>query len=83
MKDYRHGSHTAFSRQKHIVWITKYRKKVLTGEIATFTGDIIRQECNKLQVDILTGLFSKDHVHIMVGMNPHVTIRSDVQRFSV
>lgn len=58
MKDYKHGSHTAFSIHLHIVWITKSRKKVLKGDIANFARDIIRQECNKLQVDILKGHIS-------------------------
>ena len=34
MSDYRHGSHTTFSIHLHIVWITKYRHKVLRGEVA-------------------------------------------------
>jgi len=80
MKDYRHGSHTAFSIHLHIVWITKYRKKVLTGDIAIFVRDVIRQECNKLQVDILKGHISKDHVHMMVSIPPQLTISRLVQR---
>ena len=80
MKDYRHGSHTSFSIHLHIVWVTKYRKKVLKGEIATFVRDIIRKECNKLQIDILKGNISKDHVHIMVSIPPQQSISRLIQR---
>jgi len=80
MKDYRHGSHTAFSIHLHIVWITKYRKKVLKKEIAVFVRDIIRKECNKSQVDILKGHISKDHVHILVSIPPQQSISRLVQR---
>lgn len=66
MKDYRHGSHTAFSIRLHIVWITKYRKKVLTGEITSLIMWVWCQECNKLPVDILKGYLAKHHLGIMV-----------------
>ena len=32
--EYRRGSHTVYNLEYHIVWITKYRYKVLTGEVA-------------------------------------------------
>ena len=32
--DYRFGSHTVFQIEYHFVWVTKYRYKVLTGEVA-------------------------------------------------
>ncbi len=32
--DYRYGSHTVFQIEYHFVWVTKYRYKVLTGEVA-------------------------------------------------
>jgi len=78
--DYRHGSHTTFSIHLHIVWITKYRRKVLRGEIALRVRDIIREECRKLNVDILKGHVSSNHVHIMVSIPPQVTISRLVQQ---
>ena len=47
--------HTKFSVHVHVVWVTKYRKQVLRGEIATFIRDTIREECSKMKVDILKG----------------------------
>ena len=44
MSDYRHGSHTTFSIHLHIVWITKYRHKVLRGEVAERVRAIVREE---------------------------------------
>ncbi len=73
MSDYRHGSHTTFSIHLHIVWITKYRHKVLRGEVAERVRAIVREECQKARVDILKGHISSDHVHVMVAIPPHVT----------
>ena len=80
MTDYRHGSHTAFSIHLHIVWVTKYRRKVLTGEVANRVRDIIRQECCQLKVDILKGHVSSNHVHILVSIPPQVTISRLIQQ---
>jgi putative transposase len=34
MSEYRHGSHSVFAIHLHLVWITKYRKPVLVGDVA-------------------------------------------------
>src|SRR5215831_14288792 len=80
MSDYRHGSHTTFSIHLHIVWITKYRHKVLRGEVAERVRAIVREECQKSGVDILQGHISPDHVHVMISIPPHVTISRLIQR---
>lgn len=78
--DYRHGSHTKFAIHIHVVWITKYRKQVLRGEIATFVRDSIREECSKMKVDIIKGYVSKDHVHLLLSIPPQQTISRLVQK---
>src|SRR5215831_11907981 len=80
MSDYRHGSHTTFAIHLHIVWITKYRHKVLRGEVAERVRAIVREECRKSGVDILQGHISPDHVHVMISIPPQVTIRRLIQR---
>ena len=80
MSDYRHGSHTTFSIHLHIVWITKYRQKVLRGEVAERVRAIVREECQKARIDILQGHIAPDHVHVMISIPPHVTISRLIQR---
>ena len=80
MSDYRHGSHTTFSIHLHIVWITKYRHKVLRGEVAQRVRALVRAECQKAGVDILQGHISPDHVHVMIAIPPQVTISRLIQR---
>lgn len=74
MRDYRHGSHTVFSIPLHRVWISKSRRKVLTGEVANRVREIIRDECRRLKVDILKGHVSSNHVYLFVSIPPQVTI---------
>jgi putative transposase len=68
MSDYRHGSHTVLSIHLHIVWITKYRRKILRGEIAERVREIVRGVCQKARVEILRGHIAADHVHVLVSM---------------
>ena len=80
MQEYRQGSHTKFSIHLHVVWVTKYRKPILQKEIALYVRDVIREECRKMEVDILQGHVSKDHVHLMLSIPPQVTISRLVQQ---
>ncbi len=80
MSAYRHGSHTVFSIHLHLVWITKYRKKVMVGPVSYRVRDIVREICLQDQVDIIKGHVSTDHIHLFVSIPPQVTISRLVQR---
>ncbi len=49
--------------QVHLVWSTKYGYHVLQGEVQLRCRELIRQTCNALDVQILKGVVSKDHIH--------------------
>lgn len=68
--EYRHGPHTTFRIEYHFVWITKYRYKVLTGDVAERLRELVRQTCEMMEVEIVSGVVSSDHVHILVSAPP-------------
>ncbi len=68
--EYRYGSHTVFNIEYHFVWVTKYRYHVLTGDIALRVRELVRQTCEAFEIQILSGVVSKDHVHIFVSAPP-------------
>ena len=74
MADYRSGAHTVFEIHLHLVWITKYRRPALSGEVATRVRDRIRDICAQQEVNIMKGPVAKDHVHLLVWIPPQVTI---------
>ena len=80
MDDYKHGGHSVFSIHLHLVWITKYRKSVLVGDIALKTREILRQICSAESVEIIRGHVSRDHIHLFVSIPPQVTISRLVQK---
>jgi putative transposase len=79
MQNYRKTSHSTYDLKYHIVWITKYRKKVLKGEVATKVRDLIREICKANDIEILKGHVSVDHVHLFVSVPPHLSISNVVQ----
>ncbi len=79
MENYRRSSHSVYDIKFHVVWITKYRRPILEGEIAQRVRDIIREICKHLDVEILKGHVSKDHVHLFVSVPPHLSVSHLVQ----
>ena len=80
MSEYRKGSHSVFSIHLHLVWITKYRKKVLTGAVAQRTRALIRNICERHQVEIMQGHISRDHIHLFVSIPPSLAVSKLVQQ---
>ncbi len=58
------GYHTFFHHHYHLVWVTKYRFKVLRGAIRERVREIIRQVCEELGVTTNNGVLLTDHVHM-------------------
>jgi len=80
MTEYRKGSHTVYDIKYHIVWITKYRKSVLRGEIGLRLRELIRQTCEAEEVYIEKGHVAADHVHLLLSVPPNIAVSDLVQR---
>ena len=76
---YDKGKHCVFYHRYHVVWSTKYRYKVLRGDVQKRIHEIIRRVCSENGVDIISGVVSTDHVHIFVSIPPKLSI-SDFMR---
>jgi putative transposase len=79
MEIYRKSAHSTYDIKYHLVWITKYRKPAITGQIASRTRELIRQVCQENDTEILAGHVSKDHIHLLVSSPPHVSVSKLVQ----
>jgi putative transposase len=64
------GAHTKTDLKVHIVFISKYRKPVLTGEVASRVRDVIRRIAAEHELEILSGKVARDHVHVFVSYRP-------------
>ena len=72
MRETRRSAHTVYSLHYHFVFITKYRKPVLTGDVGTEVRDLIREICRTLDIEILQGHVRPEHVHLLLSVPPHL-----------
>ena len=79
MRRYRHGAHTKTDLKVHLVWIPKYRKRVLTGEIALRVRDLLRQIAMEHELEIISGKVARDHVQVFVSYRAHQDVSTIVQ----
>jgi len=64
--------------QYHIVWVPKYRYKVLRGELARDVENLMRAFSHRLECKIIELNVQIDHVHVLVMIPPKLTISSYV-----
>ena len=67
-------AHTKWKCQYHIVFIPKYRKKVLYGQLRNDVREIIRTLCSYKKVEIIEGAVCADHVHLCLSIPPKINI---------
>jgi putative transposase len=79
MTDYRKGGHTVYDIKYHVVWVTKYRYKVLRGEIGIRTRELIRQICVAKENVIIKGHIGPDHVHMFISAPPRMSVSQIMQ----
>ncbi len=70
----KHHIQSVYDIKYHLVWITKYRKKILTGELANRIRTLIREVCKANEVEIIKGYISSDYVHLFVSVPPHISV---------
>lgn len=70
---YCYGSYTKFKVEYPFVWLTKYCKQVLVEPVVELVGELIRQTYEMLEVEILRGVVSKDHLYMIVTAPPDIS----------
>ena len=79
MRKYRLGAHTKSDLKVHLVWLPKYRKPVLTGDVAVRVRDLIRQIAAEHEMEIFSGKVARDHVHVFIGYRPNQDVSQIMQ----
>jgi putative transposase len=81
VRHYRLGAHTKTDLKVHLIWIPKYRKPVLVGDLAVRVRDILRTIAAEHELEILSGKVARYHVHVFVSHRPTERISQIVQWF--
>ena len=67
-------THTRWNCKYHIVFVPKYRRKVIYGKLRKEIGTSIRQLCVYKDVEIIEGHAMPDHIHILVKIPPKMSV---------
>ena len=72
--DIRTGRHCVFNLHVHLVFVTKYRRKVFTQVALSAMRDIFEDVCRNFEADLVEFDGEEDHVHLRVHYPPKVTV---------
>lgn len=67
-------SHCKWKCQYHIVFIPKYRRKVMFGQTKADIREILKKLCEYKKVEIIEGAVCSDHVHLCVSIPPKIAV---------
>mgnify|MGYP001345793199 CR=1 FL=1 len=73
------AAHTRFYHRFHVVWVTKYRYKVLQGLMRERIREIIVQTCAEMGVHIVQGVLGQDQVHMFFWILPKLALSNIIQ----
>ena len=67
-------SHTRWNFKYHIVFVPKYRRKVIYGKLRVEIGAILRQLCVYKDVEIIEAHAMPDHINMLVKIPPKISV---------
>jgi putative transposase len=79
MRLYKLGAHTKTDLKVHVIWIPKYRKRVLTGPVAIRARDVLREIAFEHEIEIITGKVWSEHIHMFIYFRPTQNISKIMQ----
>ena len=74
MDEYESLSHTTWECKYHIIFIPKYRRKALYGQLRRHLGEVIRKLAEQKESRVEEGHLMPDHVHMMIAIPPKYAV---------
>ncbi len=74
MKDKNNLAHTTWNCKYHIVFAPKYRRQAIYGKYKVSIGQIIRELCERKDVEIIEANACRDHIHMLVSIPPKLSV---------
>lgn len=78
MREWQSLSHVRWYCRYHVVFVPKYRKRVIYGALRKSIGVILRQLCQQEGVEIIEGHAMPDHVHLCLSIPPKFSVANTV-----
>ena len=80
MREWQSQSHVRWYCRYHVVWVPKYRKKVIFGKLRRQIGRLLRELCEQYEIGLVEGHLRPDHVHMLVSIPPKYSVSNAIGR---
>ncbi|MGF7012054.1 putative transposase [Lachnospiraceae bacterium PF1-21] len=74
-----HGRGYVYSLQYHIVWCTKYRKRIFTCGLEDVVSSYLEETAQKLELEILAKEVMPDYIHLLVSCKPQLRLSDAIK----
>ena len=71
-------AHTTWECKYHVVWVPKYRRKVIYGQLRKEIGFILRKLCEYKGIEIIEAKACIDHIHLCIAVPPKYAVANIV-----
>jgi putative transposase len=79
MADYIRTRHSVYMLTYHMIFVTKWRKPVISDEVGDFMVETARRLCTGYGGELVSGETDKDHIHLLVSLPPGVCVGTIVR----
>ena len=76
---YKCNNNITYSCKYHVIWCSKYRRKVLVEEVGQRLKELIVGVASELRVDIIEMEIMPDHVHLLLEVDPQFGIHRAIK----
>jgi putative transposase len=80
MREWQSQSHVRWYCRYHIVFVPKYRKRAILGQLRKGIGKILRELCDQFGVELVEGHAMPDHIHMCLSIPPKFSVANTVGR---
>jgi putative transposase len=82
MVQYKSNNNIVYSCKYHVVWVTKYRRRVLTVDIEKRLKEILESVAKEIQVEVLEmEVGEENHIHLLLSVDPQFGVHKAIKRF--
>ncbi len=67
-------SHSRWECKYHLVWIPKYRRKTIYGDLRKYLGEIFKELARQKECEVIEGHLMSDHVHMLLSIPPKYAV---------
>ena len=74
MTKWKKQSHVVYQCTYHLVWVPKYRYRILKGAVKSFVEDTLKMLCEWKKIEVMELSVQEDHIHLVLSIPPKLSV---------